>query len=104
MDIARLLLMWRVTWPPPREHELWRFRTLGAIVPDLDYVVGSERETCQHLQSLRCRFPTAGAARRGAIVERAGPEMLRMLGDHMMGDNRIRFSDAAENMIARPAD
>ena len=36
-----------------------------------------------------------------AIVERAGPEMLRMLRGHMMGDNRARFSDAAENMIAQ---
>jgi hypothetical protein len=36
-----------------------------------------------------------------AMVERAGPEMLRMLRDHMMGDNRARFGDAAESMIAR---
>jgi hypothetical protein len=36
-----------------------------------------------------------------AIVERAGPEMLRMLRGHMMGDNRVRFTDATENMIAR---
>jgi hypothetical protein len=36
-----------------------------------------------------------------AIVERAGPEMLRMLRGHMMGDNRARFSDSAENMIVR---
>lgn len=36
-----------------------------------------------------------------AIVERAGPEMLRMLRGHMMGDNRVRFTDAAENMIAQ---
>jgi hypothetical protein len=36
-----------------------------------------------------------------AIVERAGPEMLRTLGGHMMGGNRTRFSDSAENMIAR---
>ena len=36
-----------------------------------------------------------------AIVERAGPEMLRVLRGHMMGDNWVRFTDATENMIAR---
>jgi len=36
-----------------------------------------------------------------AIVERGGPEMLRMLRGHLMGCNRVRFTDAAENMIAR---
>lgn len=33
----------------------------------------------------------AGSAGRVAIVERAGPEMLRMLRGHMMGDNRVRL-------------
>ncbi|ESY66386.1 hypothetical protein X743_28600 [Mesorhizobium sp. LNHC252B00] len=36
-----------------------------------------------------------------AIVERVGPEMLQMLRGHMMGDNRVRLTDATENMIAR---
>jgi hypothetical protein len=31
----------------------------------------------------------------------SGPEMLRMLRGHTMGDNRARFGDCAENMIAR---
>ena len=43
-DIARLLLMRRVTWPPPREKDLWCFRVLGAIVPDLDHVIATEQE------------------------------------------------------------
>jgi hypothetical protein len=36
-----------------------------------------------------------------AIFERAGPEMLRMLAGHMIGDNRFRFTDAAETMLAQ---
>lgn len=35
------------------------------------------------------------------MVERAGPEMLRMLQGHMMGDNRVRSADAVKDMIAR---
>nr|WP_246739586.1 TniB family NTP-binding protein [Martelella sp. HB161492] len=45
----------------------------------------------------RVAAPRAGVA----IVERAGPDMLRMLRGCMMGDNRARFSSATENMIAR---
>lgn len=44
-EIARLLLMRRVPRPLPREHELWRFRVLGAIVPDLDHVVAAEQHS-----------------------------------------------------------
>jgi hypothetical protein len=35
------------------------------------------------------------------IVERARPEMLRMLRRHMVGDNRFRFTDTTERMIAQ---
>jgi hypothetical protein len=49
----------------------------------------SNRRICPHLQKpilpLHLR-PTLLAG--VAIVERAGPEMLRMLRGHMMGDNR----------------
>ncbi len=38
-----------------------------------------------------------------AIVERAGPEMLRMLSSHMMGENRARSNDAAETMLVQAA-
>ena len=101
-DIARLLLMRRVIWPPPREHELWRFRLLGAIIPDLDHVVAEQQENlptpAKPILPLQLRPALLAGV---AIVERAGPEMLRMLRGHMMGDNRVRFTDAAENMIAR---
>ncbi len=42
-EIARLLLMRRVPRPLPRGYEPWRFRVLGAIIPDLDGVVATER-------------------------------------------------------------
>ena len=101
-EIARLLLMRRVVWPLPREHELWRFRVLGAIIPDLDGIVAAEQENLPTPTSpiLRIHMRPALLAEL-AIVERAGPEMLRMLRGHMMGDNKFRFTDAAENMIAR---
>jgi hypothetical protein len=103
-DIARLLLMRRIPRPIPCEHDLWRFRILGAIIPDLDYVVAAEQENlpspAKPILPLHLRPALLAGV---AIVERAGPEMLRMLRGRMMGDNRARFSDAAENMIARAA-
>lgn len=101
-DIARLLLMRRIPIPIPREHDLWRFRVLGAIIPDLDHVVAEQQENlptpAKPILPLHLRPALLAGV---AIVERAGPEMLRMLRRHMMGDNRVRFTDAAENIIAR---
>ena len=96
-EIARLLLMRRIPRPIPREHDLWRFRVLGAIIPDLDHVVAAEQENlptpAKPILPLHMRPALLAGV---AIVERAGPEMLRMLRGHMMGDNRVRFTDAAE--------
>ncbi|MCO6392429.1 MULTISPECIES: TniQ family protein [Phyllobacteriaceae] len=101
-EIARLLLMRRVIWPLPREHELWRYRVLGAIIPDLDHVVAKQLQNLPTPAKPILPLDMRPALLAGvAIVERAGPEMLRMLRGHMMGDNRARFSDAAENMIAQ---
>lgn len=101
-EIAQLLLMRRMTWPPPREKDLWRFRLLGVIIPDLDEVIATQHENlptpAKPVLPLNMRPALLAGV---AIVERAGPEMLRMLRDHMMGDNRVRFSDAAEIIIAR---
>ncbi|MER8671244.1 TniQ family protein [Mesorhizobium sp. M1156] len=101
-DIARLLLMRRIPRPIPSEHDLWRFRVLGAIVPDLDHVVAAEHENlptpAKPILPLHLRPALLAGV---AIVERAGPEMLRMLRGHMTGDNRARFGDSAENMIAQ---
>jgi hypothetical protein len=101
-EIARLLLMRRIPIPIPREHDLWRFRVLGAIIPDLDHVIAEQQENlatpAKPILPLHLRPALLAGV---AIVERVGPEMLRMLRGHMMGDNRVRFTDAAENMIAR---
>ena len=101
-EIARLLLMRRITWPVPPEHELWRFRVLGAIIPDLDHVVAAEQENlptpAKPILPLYMRPALLAGV---AIVESAGPEMLRMMRGYMMGDNRVRFTDAVETMIAR---
>lgn len=100
-EIARLLLMRRIIFPVPREHELCLFRVLGAIIPDLDHVVAAEQANlstpARPILPLRLRAALLAGV---AIVERAGPEMLRMLSGHMVGDNMTRFSDAAEKLIA----
>ncbi len=100
-EIARLLLMRRIPRPIPCEHDLWRFRVLGAIIPDLDHVVAEQQENLPTPAKPILPLPMRPALLAGvAIVERAGPEMLRMLSGHMMGDNRVRFTDAAESMTA----
>lgn len=101
-DIARLLLMRRIPRPIPREHDLWHFRVLGAIIPDLNHAVAEQQENLPTPATPILPLHLLPALLAGvAIVERAGPEMPRMLRGHMMGDNRVRFTDAAENMITR---
>ncbi|WP_425416331.1 TniQ family protein [Oricola indica] len=101
-EIARLLLMRRIPRPIPRESDLWRFRVLGAIIPDLDGIVAAEQENLPTPASPILRLHMRPALLAGiAIVERAGPEMLRMLRRHMMGDNRVQFTDTTERMIAQ---
>ena len=101
VDIARLLLMRRVPKPPPDEGEFWRFRVLGAIIPEFDALVAAKPAS----------LPTSGtpilplylrpALLAGvAIVYRAGPGMLAMLRGHTIGDNRARFGELAERAIA----
>lgn len=100
--IAQLLLMRRIPRPIPHEHDLWLFRVLGAIIPDLDSVVAAEQENlptpARPILPLHMRPALLAGI---AIVERAGPEMLRTLRGHMMGGNRVRFTEAAESMIAQ---
>lgn len=97
-EIARILLMRRVARPFSRGHEPWRFRVLGAIIPDLDDVV--ERRILPTSASPILPLHLRPALLAGvAIVERAGPEMLRMLRGHMMGGNKVRFSGAIEEIM-----
>jgi hypothetical protein len=97
----RLLLMRRVPKPPPDEADFWRFRVLGAIIPEFDDLVAAKP----------ANLPTSGtpilplhlrpALLAGvAIVDRAGPGMLPMLQSHTMGGNRARFGEVAERSIA----
>ena len=99
-DIARLLLMRRIPMPQPREHDLWKFRVLGAIIPDLDYVVDEQEEylptPAKPILPIHLRPALLAGV---AIVDRAGPEMLQMLRGHMMGENRVRFTEAVQSMI-----
>jgi TniQ len=100
VDIARLLLMRRIPRPLPREDELWRFRVLGAIIPELDALVAGERGSLPTSGNPILPLHLRAALLAGvAIVEHAGPEMLRMLHSHTMGANRARFADLAERMI-----
>lgn len=101
-DIARLLLMRRIPRTIPREHDLWRFRVLGALIPDLDHVVAEQKENlptpAKPILPLHLRPALLAGV---GIVERAGPEMLQMLRGHMMGDNRVRFTEAVQSMIGQ---
>ena len=100
LEVARLLLMRRVPWPFPRDAELWRYRVLGALIPDLDDVIARERSfppSPKHpILPLRIRPALLAGV---AIVERAGPEMLKMLQAHTCGHNRNRFIEATDHLI-----
>jgi hypothetical protein len=86
----------------PCGHDLWRFRVLGAIIPDLDCIVAAEQQNLPTPAKPILPLYMRSALLAGiAIVERAGPEMLRMLSGHMMGENRIRFTEVIERMLAQ---
>ncbi|MDW9912155.1 hypothetical protein GOB14_29145 [Sinorhizobium meliloti] len=98
-EIARLLLMRRVPRPIPPGYEPWRFRVLGAIIPDLDDDV--ERRSLPTPANPILPLHLRPALLAGvAIVERAGPEMLKMLRAKMMGQNQARFSSAIDEIMA----
>ncbi|MWD29926.1 hypothetical protein E0K89_020840 [Aquicoccus sp. SCR17] len=100
LELARLLLMRRVPWPFPRDVELWRYRVLGVVIPDLDDVIARERSfppSPKHpIVPLHIRPALLAGV---AIVERAGPEMLQMLKTHTFGHNRIRFIEETDHLI-----
>lgn len=101
-EIARLLLMRRIVFPVPSEQQLYLFRVLGVIIPDLDRVLVASRTDlptpARPILPLHLRAALLAGV---AMVESAGPEMLRMLRRHTIGDNMTRFSDAAEKLIAQ---
>lgn len=98
-DIACLLLMRRVPRPVPVAEELWRFRVLGAIIPELDDIVTARQKDLPTPASPILPLHLRPALLAGvAIVERAGPEILQMLRNHTVGENRTRFSNFADRM------
>ncbi len=100
LELARLLLMRRVPRPFPRDAELWRYRVLGTVIPDLDDVIareGSFPPSPKHpILPLHIRPALLAGV---AIVERAGPEMLKMLQAHTFGHNSNRFIEATDHLI-----
>lgn len=102
LELARLMLMRRIPRPLPREVDLWRYRVLGAIILDLDNVIAKETSfpPSPKRPILPLHFRPALLAG-ASIVERAGPEMLKMLRGHTFGDNRNHFTEAAERLIAQ---
>lgn len=100
LEIARLLLMRRIPWPPPRDCDFWRYRLLGALVPDFDDLL--TKETAFPFSPKRPILPLhvrpallAGVA----IIDCAGPAMLTMLQGHIMGDNKNRFAMATDHLV-----
>lgn len=78
------------------------YRVLRAIITNIDRAVAAQRENlptpARPIVPLQLR-PTLLLG--VAIVKRAGSEILRMLSRQMMGENRSRFDDAANTMIAK---
>ncbi|WP_299682417.1 TniQ family protein [uncultured Roseobacter sp.] len=98
LELARLLLMRRVPCPFPRNAELWRYRVLGVVIPDLDDVIAKEGSFSPKHPILPLHIRPALLAG-VAIVERAGPEMLQMLQAHTFGHNRNRFIEETDHLI-----
>jgi hypothetical protein len=98
VDILRLLLMRRTPRPVPDEDEFWRFRVLGAIVPEFDDLLASQRENLPASGSpilpLHLRWALLAGVAMSIAAER------RMLQRHTMGENRARFGKLAERSIA----
>lgn len=78
-------------------------RALGVFIPELDAIPGRVASfpyppkhpiLTRHIRPA----PLAGAA----IVEHAGPDMLRMLQGHIFGENRHRFIQVTDH-LASPA-
>ena len=103
LKLACLLLIRRVPWPFPRDAKLWRYRVLGAVIPNLYEIIareGSFPPSPKHpIVPLHIRPALLAGV---AIVERAGPEVLQMLQAHTFGHNRNRFIEETDHLINPP--
>lgn len=85
---------------PVDRYEPSSYRVLGVIIPDLDDVLKLETRELPTPANPILQLHLRPALLAGvAIVQRAGPEMLSMLRDHMMGENKARFGSAIEEMV-----
>lgn len=76
----------------------WRYRVLGALIPDLDDVVDRQSLPMSSCPILPLHLRPAMLAAI-AMVERSGPEMLEMLCGQMRGENKVRFSSAINEIM-----
>lgn len=98
-EIASLLLMRRVPKSLPG-YQPSGYRVLGVIIPDLDDVLQTEISKLPSRASPILPLYLRPALLAGvAIVQHAGPEMLRMLSNHMMGENKARFDSTIEEVL-----
>lgn len=74
---------------------------MGAIVTGLDDVIACEGKSLPTPANPILPLHLRPALLAGvAIVERAGPQMLRMLHGQMMGQNQLRFGNIAAEIAA----
>lgn len=101
LEIAQLLLMRRVPWPIPCNGDLWRYRILGAVIPDLDAILAKQTSFAFSPKNPILPLNVRPALLAGvAIIERAGPPMLKMLQGHMLGENKNRFVMATDHLVS----
>lgn len=101
IELARLMLIRRISWPLPREKDLWRYRVLGVLIPEFDAILAklkSFHHSPKHpILPLNVRPALLAAV---AIVHRSGPEMLRMLQRHTFGPTRDKFIQATDHLVS----
>lgn len=100
IEVARLMLIRRISWPLPREEDRWRYRVLGVLIPEFDAIlstVTSFHHSPKHpILPLHIRPALLAGVE---MVHRSGPEMLRMLQRHTFGPNRERFIQASDHLV-----
>lgn len=94
--IVRLLLMRRAVLPFPGEEEMWRFRVLGKIIPELDELLPEICSSFPTPQNPVLPLYLRPALLAGvAMVHSGGAEMLYMLRQSTFGCHQHRFDREA---------
>ena len=93
--------MRRVPWPLPRNDDLWRYRILGTVITDLAAFLARQKSFPFSPKNPILPLHIRPALLAGvAIIERAGPAMLKMLQGHMLGENKNGFVEATNYLIS----